>query len=213
MANQDDPSEPRSEGIAAENLQQAGARLLREAEEGAPLPSDSDPSITSPEAGATLPRQQSHMSDESHVLAGTPEQHKRRGCARRMKEHFKVRYVSVSVSPQHSPPRLVINSEHQHWETSQKEILIEAIVDGKLTGNDTQLRVNEPRPSVREQYGPDSVVHHLRRAQAGTNSKGQPALNSGLAAPQEPSTTSDDVSQLSSNQSLMRVFSVIFALE
>lgn len=185
-----------------ENFLQAGARLLREAEAGAPLPSDSDPSIVASGPGTALSQQLSHTSDESHNLARTPEQHKRRGCARRMKEHFKVCHSPVFVSAILGIPT---NLGHQHWEASQKEILIDAIVDGKLTGKNApgHLRVNEPRPSVREQYGPDSVIHHLRR----TNSKIQTALR-------ETSTTfEDDASQVSSNQSLMRVFSVIFALE
>lgn len=104
--------------------------------------------------------------------------------------------------------------------------MTEAIVSGKLTGSDTTLRVKQPRASLWETYGPDHVrgrvekderENELRRRQA-ADSK----TRSRSASPQsqsdddrEPSTPPKptDVLDISSNHSLMRVFSVLFAME
>lgn len=99
-------------------------------------------------------------------------------------------------------------------------------MSGKLTGNDTSLRIKEPRPSVFDTYGPDHVrgriekeekqekQSELRRRQVAEKARSRSASpDHDMEVDGDPTAQPSDEKDVSSNHSLMRVFSILFALE
>lgn len=109
----------------------------------------------------------------------------------------------------------------QEWEVSQRELLTDAIVGGQLTGNDETLYVKEPRPSIWDAVGQDHI-----RGQKEADNRGWVANDGPMGKPRQrfdpdrvidisataptPDVAAEDTL---SNVSVMRVLSVIFAME
>ncbi|KAF8305566.1 hypothetical protein DL93DRAFT_2089397 [Clavulina sp. PMI_390] len=199
-----------------EDMKVIGARLLAEVERDAPHPPDVPNSesggttaLATPGAGSVLlPSTTEEKPKNSFTAKGEAELLKMRGCAKRLKKGFLI------------------------WEAQQRDVLTDAITGGQLTGGDMTLYVREPRPSIWDAVGPDHVRGHAvevnrpdmmmsirqrraMRAEYGRNEASASALDvvggdedpSGVA---HPDTMMRD---MSANHSLMRVFSVIFALD
>lgn len=213
--------------LTEQDVRQINERLIQEAESAAPLPLDSDGDLLAENAARELLGRSTTSATRDAAEDATSVEERReveigriRGCVKRMKHHFNVSLVITSIYP--SRVQSDVPLCHQEWEVSQRDLLTDAIVSGKLTGGDMTLHVKQPRPSIYDSVGPDHVRGRQEAADredelrsAGSQlrekeTKDRDYDTGGLVeTPLQPTNATD----VSSNHSLMRVFSVMFALE
>jgi len=214
-------------GLTEQDVRQINERLIQEAESAAPLPLDSDGDLLAENAARELLGRSTTSATRDAADDATSAEERReveigriRGCVKRMKHHFNVSLVITCIYPSRDQSDVPLC--HQEWEVSQRDLLIDAIVSGKLTGGDMTLHVKQPRPSIYDSVGPDLVRGRQEAADredelrsAGSQSREKETKDrdydtGGLVeTPLQPTNATD----VSSNHSLMRVFSVMFALE